>query len=181
MLRLWGKTKSNLISFGLDIGISNIHAVDISYPEHDLHGKITDRRAADRGNQAGLDKYDALMVPIIRKYPKNYHSQLFQNLDIRDEHGEKILFNHIISSYSLGEVLELDDIPEEIRIAMIDRVIAHLAPSGLLMFFPSTLSPESPFGEKYYHHLEELRKSGVIHDYSIHDKNSDQLVLVIRK
>lgn len=143
----------------------------LAYPQHDVHGTITDKRVADTDDSAGLDKYDVNMIPLIKKYPRNYHSQLFQNLDLHDENGKRMLFTKIISNYALGYVLEIKEIPEKVRFEMLDRVIDHLASGGKLIIFPMTLSKEDPFGAAFYSRLAELRKNKIISDYSVHEKD----------
>jgi hypothetical protein len=173
LLKMWTEKRAlgGRGASSVDCGLSNIHAVDVAYPQHDDQGTITDKRVADTDDSAGLGKYDANMVPLIKKYPRNYHSQLFQNLDLHDENGKRMLFTKIISSYALGYVLEIKEIPEKVRFEMFDRVIDHLAPSGKLIIFPMTLSKEDPFGAAFYSRLAELKKNKIISDYSVHEKN----------
>lgn len=148
-------------------GFSNIHAVDVSYPDHDEQGNITDNRKADAGNLAETTTYDEHMVELIQQYPNNYHSQLFQNLDIKAPDGQQKKFTKIISSHSLNYVLSNKNLSENTRLEIVKKIIGHMAPGAVLMIFPMTLNDTDEFTKKFYQFLADLNKANEIHDYTV--------------
>ena len=164
--------------------LNNIHAVDVSYPL--VEGRsLIDPRQPDTADVAALDRYDIHMLPVIRQYPSNYHSQLFQQLDIRDSSGQPIQFSVIVSTYALSYVLLKDIPPKEMR-PLIERVLTHLAPGGMILMTPiprprASLDMEAQIAA-YNEIMDDLRNQGAITDFNRVDrdfrKNETPLVII---
>lgn len=70
-----------------------------------------------------------------------FHEQAFQHLDIRNQKGERIQFDEIISSWSLSFVLNESD-PIE-RAHLLDKIMDHLAPGGVVRIWPPPVRVKS--------------------------------------
>ncbi len=148
-------------------------AVDLSYPRHNADGLITDVRKAAPGKYYGLDRYDARVVPWVHKYPRNFRSQLFQELDLRDKNGFRLRFPLIFSSHALSSILFFE-LELELE-TVIDKTLDHLLPGGILVMAPVHCSGAGtvPYSiERYYTHLRKLVKSGIVSDFNVLDKNA---------
>jgi hypothetical protein len=166
--QLLGERKYFLTLSGQDADdLGNIHAVDVSYPAYDGRSVI-DTRPPDSGVVAGLDRYDSQMLPVIRQYPSNYHSQLFQQLDIRDSSGQPMQFSAIVSTFALSYVLLASSPPDEMR-PLLERVLTHLAPGGMILMTPvPQLTPADQAARitAYNEIMDDLRTQGAIADYN---------------
>ena len=146
-------------------GLKNLHAVDIAYPAHDENGKVTDTRAKDTQNRAGLESYDEASLLFIRKFPTNYHSALFQKLDLRTPDGKRMKFTHIVSFMSLGVIVAMTKTEAELE-AMIDKILEHLDDEGRLIIYPFNDKP-NPMTNYLYRYAAQLKSKGKIDDYSL--------------
>lgn len=151
-----------------DDKIENIHAVDVSYPRH-AGRSIIDRRRPELAPVADLDRYDVQMLPIVEQYPLNYHSQLFQHLDIRDSSGQPMKFSMIVSTFALSYVLLADSPSSEMR-HVLERVLTHLAVGGVVLMTPvPQLGAPADLRSRiavYNAVMDDLQSKGTISDFN---------------
>lgn len=180
-----GRSREELLKSARIPGGSNIdnaHGVDVAYPAHDESGHITDKRMSTTEEEADLDHFDQTMIPIIQAYPKNYHSQLFQGLDLKDEAGRRKQFSMIISVMALNYIMKMVSDSDAERLGghagskgleeltpdkelrkMMERVLDHLQPGGMLLV---TSYQRLAMQAAYFGYLKKLREGGKISDYN---------------
>lgn len=163
-----------------ECALERIHAVDVSYAAHDSSGEIVDARLANFAPHASMGTYDALTVDWVREFPKNYHSQLFQSLDLRDDFGTRRKFSLIFSVQALAPVLCRHLSPDERR-STLRRIVDHLEPGGMLLMAP-VLSSWGGCMAGTYEELAAMKGEGLIESHSIApDPEPDQYALVAIK
>lgn len=69
-----------------------------------------------------------------------YHGSLLQKIDIRDRAGRKILFDEIVSSWSLNFVLSRQSAAQQAE--MLGAILQNLKPGGTLRFWPGVKESE---------------------------------------
>lgn len=150
-------------------GHEGIHAVDVIYPQHDETGAITDPRKPSGSKQPELGTYDSHIAAWIQRFPLNYHSQMFQTLDLRSKDGTRLRFKLIFSAASLSYVL-FWDLTHEAIAHTLDRIMDHLAPGGMLIMSPGRCCADGSVPDSvkfYYKRLAELRAQGIVEDFNI--------------
>jgi hypothetical protein len=127
-------------------------------------GSLLERRekqiAVDGGarlNILAVDVYyrsfTAFIERIVRRgspqsrYSTNYRSSRFQDRDLRDENGQHMLFDEIISSWSMNFIVERTN---GIELQALYRALAHLKPGGVIRVWPITNSVWEPIIERLY-------------------------------
>ncbi len=97
-----------------------VHAVDQAY----IH--------AFDPKESSLSDFQILNL---MRFPNNYHGQVFQNLQIRDDHGRVLFFDEAVSAFSLNFVLAKAKSNEE-RVKILRSILKTLKPAGYLRFWP---------------------------------------------
>jgi len=90
----------------------------------------------------------------LRAFPDNYHFGYFQNMRISGPNGNRILFDDVISIYSLSIVM--DSAPEREIEKILLNILAHMKKGGVLRSVPA---PEKPVVRRV---IERLQKRGNI-------------------
>jgi hypothetical protein len=71
---------------------------------------------------------------MLEENPSNYHAAEFLELDLRGADGRRLVFDEIVSSWSLRFVIKSET--DEANLAILRRALAHLKPGGVLRIFP---------------------------------------------
>ncbi len=138
-----------------------IHAVDIIYEDIDAI-------------PGGKDGMDPALRKFIKEHPTNYHGQPIQEFSITHQDGRPLMFDEMVSSYSLGFLI-LRQGPD-----ILPALIAnHLNQGGTLRivggFDADSWDRLKPF-------LMRWRSEGLISNYSdldqLEEKNRNQLTIV---
>lgn len=136
--------------------IGNIHALDAAYhPDERIYiaGDVTPFPGQPENPRT--QPQQSFTNPItfnkanIEKFPSNYHGALFQEMNLVSKGAGRLLFDEIISGWSLSVVLGHGEKPE----SLLNRVLEHLKPHGVLRLWGvnrHTMNRLMPLLEKFH-------------------------------
>src|SRR5262249_36966296 len=131
----------------------------------DAMGKLIDSRFASHKGIAAVDNIDSVDIlfdpakkpntpSYAKKYPKNYHGQYFQELNLRNPDGTRKMYDEIFSSWAFDFIAQ--KAPEqEVRTSLL-RVLSHLKKDGSFKVWPMG---RSGF-DRLKPYLEHLKSDG---------------------
>lgn len=144
----------------------NVRAVDRAYPRLDAKGALADTRRGSSADEPEDDAYDERVLEWIRRHRHSYHSQSFENLDMRRRDGGRMRFPLILSTFALTHVLFWGPDDEG---RTLERVLEHVEPGGALVMAPVRCRPGGGLPasvDRYVTRLRALRERGVVGDFT---------------